>query len=384
MRLIQAISGAQQALWLEFDKSWLRIGYLRAQRSPPGRRNVKQKEGILLTADDFRNSKRRGFMFGSGRPGYRPDPSFFVDAAACGANIGRTFVPLGRQGDTYIVPRGTLETIDFFLQNVKFPIILAMSAPAVNPGEDLWTKKSMQDSLVSIWTEIASRYKDSEAVAGYDLLNEPIYAWPVTTDSWTVWGALGQRIYDAIRKVDPKHVIVICPSPGGIPTSYVFYESYRPIVGTNVVYSLHMYEPYNVTHCGVYAKFPLSDDLYYPGDQPSTAWPPGIRDKSYLEHLLAYPRRWSLTYNVPMFVAEFSCVRWAPRNSRDVWLRDNINLFNQYGWSWAYLAWRGWPGWDAENQSTSTVLDNQIYNPYWSTITMLRRAFSASFAGKQL
>jgi len=338
----------------------------------------------MLTADDFRDSKLRGLMIGNAEPGSRPAPSFFSDALACGANIGRTFVQLGRAGDNYVLPPGTLETIDFYLENIEFPIVLAISAGAVNPGEDFWTKPSLQASLISIWIEIAQRYKDSELVAGYDILNEPIYAWPVARDSWLVWTPIAQKIYNAIRSVDSKHVVVICPSPGGIPTAYYYYYWYEPIIGTNLVYSLHWYEPYNVTHWGVNQTFPMLDTLYYPGDQASTSWPPGVRDKSWLAFLLSWPYKWSATYNIPMFVAEFSCVRWAPRNSRDLWLRDSINLFNQHGFSWAYLDWRGWPGWDSENKSVSTVVDDNIHDPYASTITMLRRAFSAQYVGKEL
>ena len=338
----------------------------------------------MLTADDFRASKLRGFMFGSADPDSRPSPSFFSDAQACGANIGRTWVNLSRSGDSYIIPPGTLETIDFYLENIQFPTVLAVTAGDINPGQDFWMKASLQSSLVSIWTQIALRYKNSQLVAGYDLLNEPVYAAPVTTLSWSVWNPIAQRLYNAIRRVDPNHVVIVCPSPGGIPTAYYYYNSFLPIVGINIVYSLHFYEPYNVTHWGVYPSFPMLDTLYYPGDKPSTSWPPGKRDENWLATLLHYPRAWSLKYNIPIFVSEFSCVRWALNRSRELWLRDSINLFNQYGFSWAYLAWRSWQGWDPENKSLSTVVNDDIHDAYGSTITILRKAFSAQYIGKDL
>lgn len=337
----------------------------------------------MLTADDFRESKLRGFMFTVAGPNVRPAPSFFADAEACGANIGRTFVPLSRSGDSYVIMPGTFETIDFLLQNVKFPLVLCASAPGINEGQDFWTKPALQNSLISIWTQIADRYKNSEMVGGYDLLNEPVYQFRVTSNGWAVWTPIAQRMYDAIRKVDPWHVIVVSSTPGGIPSSYFYFESCRPIVGSNIVYTLHMYEPYTITHCGI-GPYPLSPSLYYPGGDVPNLWPAGPLDKSWLEKILFYPRRWATAYSMPMFVGEFSCVRWAPRRSRDAYLRDNINLFNEYGWSWAYLTWRAWPGWDAENDSTSTVVDDSIYNPYCVPITMLRRAFSAQYVGKEL
>ena len=338
----------------------------------------------MLTADNFRASKLRGFMFGDARPDNRPPPAFFSDAFACGANIGRIFVQLGRNGDNYMVPPGTFETIDFYLANTQFPIVLAVSAGAVNPGEDFWTKPALLNSLIYIWKEIAARYKNADLVAGYDLLNEPTSAWPVTKTSWNTWNDMAQKIHDAIRTYDPNRVVIVCPSPGGTALAYYYGADFKPIVGTNIVYSLHWYEPYNVTHWGVYPAFPMDDTIYYPGVKPSTAWPPGPRDKSWIAFMLSFPRSWAQRYNIPMFVAEFSCVRWAPKNSRNLWLRDSINLFNEAGWSWAYHAWRSWPGWDPENDSVSTVLDDDIHDPYGPTITMLRKAFSAQYAGKEL
>jgi hypothetical protein len=338
----------------------------------------------VLTADSFRDSKLRGFMIGDSRPDSRPPDSFFHDASATGANIGRTFITVARAGDSYVIPPGTLETIDYLLANTQFPLVLAMSAGEVNPGEDFWTSPTLQQSLISIWVQIATRYKDSQLVGGYDLVNEPVYAWPVTPDCWKVFNGIAQRIYNAIRSVDSQHVIIVCPSPGGIPSAYYYTDDFKPITGTNIVYSLHWYEPYNVTHWGVYPTFAKLDTLYYPSEQPSTAWPPGPRNRSWLEQLVSWPMYWSRRYNIPMFVAEFSCVRWAPNNSREYWLRDSINLFNQYGFSWAYCSWRGWQGWDAENRSLSTVVDDTTYDPYTIAITMLRRAFAASYAGKEL
>jgi endoglucanase len=39
-------------------------------------------------------------------------------------------------------------------------------------------------------------------------------------------------------------------------------------------------------------------------------------------------------------LGEFGCARYAP--GVDQWLRDQIDLYEQYQWSWAYWAFREW------------------------------------------
>jgi hypothetical protein len=54
---------------------------------------------------------------------------------------------------------------------------------------------------------------------------------------------------------------------------------------------------------------------------------------------------------VPVFIGEFSVVRWAPVPDGANWLNDSIDLFEQNNWSWTYHAFREWPGWSLEHPS---------------------------------
>ena len=56
-------------------------------------------------------------------------------------------------------------------------------------------------------------------------------------------------------------------------------------------------------------------------------------------------------HDVPIYVGEFSCVRWAPNASAQRWVADCLALFTKFSWSWTYHEFRGWPGWDAEIDS---------------------------------
>ncbi len=53
-------------------------------------------------------------------------------------------------------------------------------------------------------------------------------------------------------------------------------------------------------------------------------------------------------WQLPVYLGEFSCVNWAPGDAAARYVADSIEMFEGLGWSWAYHAWRSWPGWDAE------------------------------------
>ncbi len=79
-----------------------------------------------------------------------------------------------------------------------------------NDQPELFTDKKNQDRLVDLWVKIASRYKDEPAVAGYDLLNEPL---PQRTGAAAKYKdqlePLYKRITAAIREVDKRHMITL-------------------------------------------------------------------------------------------------------------------------------------------------------------------------------
>jgi hypothetical protein len=81
---------------------------------------------------------------------------------------------------------------------------------SVNDSPDLFIEAKYQDQLVDLWKAIAQRYRNEPTVAGYDLLNEPL---PGRTGAAAKYKSrlepLYQRITQAIREVDRKHMIVL-------------------------------------------------------------------------------------------------------------------------------------------------------------------------------
>ena len=63
------------------------------------------------------------------------------------------------------------------------------------------------DDTVWLWRQLAARYAENPWVAGYDLLNEPLPKWFAQYNDRVL--PLYRRITEAIRSVDPHHLIIL-------------------------------------------------------------------------------------------------------------------------------------------------------------------------------
>jgi endoglucanase len=223
----------------------------------------------------------------------------------------------------------------------------------------LFTDPRAQDKFVRIWELIATRYKSSRAIWGYDLVNEPLE--DDVAEDCLDWQGLAERAARAIRKIDPQRTIIVEPARWGGPDGL---EDLVPIPVSNVVYSVHMYIPHAFTHQNVHGKTP---EYQYPGLIQGKHW-----DKEQLRQALKPAVAFQKRYNVHMFIGEFSAIRWAPGGSATRYLRDVIEILEENGWDWTYHAFREWHGWSVEHgddpkntQPAATPTDRQKLLREW-------------------
>lgn len=203
----------------------------------------------------------------------------------------------------------------------------------------LFREKKFQDAFIATWEKIAKRYKDHPNVWGYDLLNEPVEG--NIAEGLFDWRELALLCSKKIRQIDHERAIIIEPAPWGSPDSLEWFEPFDPVEVPNVVYSVHMYIPHNFTHQGVYDS---NEGISYPGKIDGRDW-----NKEELRKALAPVVSFQNDYGVHIYLGEFSVIRWAPDESGPAYLRDCIELFEEYGWDWAYHAFREWDGWSLEH-----------------------------------
>jgi hypothetical protein len=213
-------------------------------------------------------------------------------------------------------------------------------------SDGLFKSQAAQTRLINAWKLIATRYKNSSAVWAYDLANEPIvsspypysYTYPLD-NSILMWPQLADTLVKVIREIDTEKGIII------ESLNYSMnMDDIKPIDASipNIIYSVHMYTPHSLTH-----QFgPEIPSISYPGMIDGVNY-----DKAKLKEILAPIKAYQDKYRVPIYIGEFSCIRWAPNNSAYKYLRDCIEIFEEYNWDYAYNTFRTWSGWSVEHSN---------------------------------
>lgn len=177
----------------------------------------------------------------------------------------------------------------------------------------LFESTDNQKKMAELWKKLAERYVNEDAVAGYDILNEPNWNLP----GGTLLRQIYERVTDSIRAVDNNHMLFI---EGNWFAND--FTGLTPPWDNNMVYSPHKYWSFNT-----------------PNDLD---WILPMRD----------------TYNVPLYFGENG-------ENSNVWFRDAIYLFesNNIGWAW-------WPMKKIESISCpASVTKNAGYQAiidYWA------------------
>jgi aryl-phospho-beta-D-glucosidase BglC (GH1 family) len=213
-----------------------------------------------------------------------------------------------------------------------------------NPNA-FWTITSNQDIANTIWGGLATHYKGNAAVAGYDLVNEPILSYSETTAQVTQKSDFYNRLYNTVRAIDPDHIIYLEAFFGfdkiAAPSTYGW---------TNVVYEIH---PYAMTA-------PLDWDA-----QNNAV-------TSSLSTLAQYQQQ----YNIPVYAGEYSFYAFY-----DVWSKwmSGLNALNAQWTNWTYKVTAPDPGganWGFYNNNTHTV--PIINNDISSTVSSKMGQFGTS------
>lgn len=219
-----------------------------------------------------------------------------------------------------------------------------------NRSMEIWRDALAQDAYTKMWREIAGHYRGRVSVVGYDLMCEP-HPDQEAKQPLGDWNVLARKITAAIREVDRETPILVNSIGWAYPQQF---EVLQPTADPRTVYTVHFYDPHYYTHQkpGANVSYP---GFRVPGKE-AAAW-----TKATLEARLAPVRAFQEKYQVPIFVGEFGCARYAP--GVEAWLRDQMDLYERYGWSWAYWAFREWDVMSIERTSDAADKVNRPDTP---------------------
>lgn len=229
----------------------------------------------------------------------------------------------------------------------------------------LWKDSRYWAQATAFWQDLARHLKDHPAIVAYNILNEPH---PELADGYrdghefdfAQWystvrntpadlNQFNATLIAAIRAVDQTTPIVLDCGLWAAPTTMAYLT---PVKDNNVLYSVHMYEPYEFTS----AK-PINHEASYPGQvyQTKNNQPVAITlNQVALQSLLAPIADWQKRYQIrsdQILVGEFG-IRRRVKGAAN-YLEDLIKIFNQQRWHWAFYAFRE-DEWDAMDYELGT------------------------------
>jgi endoglucanase len=193
-----------------------------------------------------------------------------------------------------------------------------------------WSQKQYQDRFVALWQEFARRYKGNAVVAGYNVMNEPVtnaprglFDYAAYAPDYEVLNKVYQRVVEAIRLVDPDHIIFL---EGDLFSARFDGMDDPASLGGNIVYSSHNY----------------NEAGFGPGVYPSVdkGWGMEWQEQVFVN---ASGTRFTQTHNVPLWVGEFGAAYNGPLGEIPNRLRaldDQLVVFNRHQAHWTIWVYK--------------------------------------------
>ncbi|MBO4729808.1 MAG: cellulase family glycosylhydrolase, partial [Spirochaetaceae bacterium] len=134
----------------------------------------------------------------------------FEDIKSLGADITRLYIwfeEFSSGEPDFIIPDWLWKRIDdavAWCTELKMYIIIDFHN---NCGADSQTRPDVENMLEKIWTQVASRYKDSSEYVLYEIMNEPHMKSGNIAADVSKWNKIQGRILKLIRTIDTKHTV---------------------------------------------------------------------------------------------------------------------------------------------------------------------------------
>lgn len=261
-------------------------------------------------------------------------------------------------------------TLDHAHQAGLKVVVVPLSLPLMrwsqnNEGlfdDRLWTDFRTWREPADFWRELALALRDHPAVAAYNLINEPApernselaeHAPPAVAQAWYAANrgsardlpAFYSKLLAAIRSVDPHTPVMLDAGWYAAADAFAYWPS--PAPDSRVLYSVHLYEPWQATSDPAMFKRPL---VAYPGPAPFGGQVQHWDAVRVAAHLATFTD-WADQKGIPAdrrVVGELGCLRRWPGCS--AYLEDVLGSVERAGLHWAFYAFRedSWDGMDYE------------------------------------
>ncbi len=218
--------------------------------------------------------------------------------------------------------------------------------------------QGQKDKFLSLWRQIAEHYRDADDRVAFEILNEPKDA--ATTE---VMSDMYAAVLPVIRESNPRRTGFV--GPGSWNSPHELARLRLPEDDTNLIVTVHSYDPFLFTHQGASWTMPLTivKGIGFPGpparpidlsvwkgleaetitwiDQYNTL--PTAQNPSSpqaIDRLLQAVGRWQETYGRPVHLGEFGAVLDADPEARARFYRAYRESLDRYDLGWAIWEWK--------------------------------------------
>lgn len=258
-----------------------------------------------------------------------------------GCNLVRFWMNPDKEGD--------FEKTDALLPELERLGIHVILAPAT-PGPRgpngnvyrLFNDEALYNRYLKNWKKVAERYKGDERIFAFDLMNEPFQELRKNPDDRYNFLAVQYEAAKVVRAIDPDRVLVASATGGSSPGNYNACDM-RPLPLKDVVYQMHFYAPFFLTHAGLYGTQLLPDDPYPGTEKRGTHW-----TKKEVGDVMDYMNDFVERWGAQIYVGEFSCMSKQPGAAQ--WLDDVADLIEAHGYKfWTFHSYGEFYGWNLES-----------------------------------
>ncbi len=237
------------------------------------------------------------------------------------SNIRVNLHPFSNMDSTYKINPRWLETLDWVVKKgLEAHLMVILDLHEYNAmAADPVAKKGM---FLSVWKQLAPRYKDQPDNVIFEILNEPNQK--LTPELWNTFLVDAMKI---IRETNPNRTLIIGPANWNgiesLPTLIL------PADDKNIIVTVHFYYPMKFTHQGA----PWSkENVKYSGIN----WTGTKEEKAEIDSRLKVAADWSKAHDRPIFLGEFGSYDKGDMDSRSRYTAYVARTAEKYGFSWAY------------------------------------------------
>lgn len=266
------------------------------------------------------------------------------------------------------------------LKVVIAPLSLPLSRWSQNNDgkfdDRIWQDKAHWKAAGQFWQDLARALKDTPGIAAYNLVNEPApekegglpeHAIPAEMQAWYAKAKGGSRdllafynyLIAQVRAVDPDTPIMVDAGWYGAADAFAYWP--KALEDKRVLYSFHMYEPYQATS-GPNLK--RKQPYRYPGEVPfagkTQPW-----NKERVARYLDTVNGWARSLSIPpeqIVMGEFGCVRMLDSCSQ--YLDDVLSYAEDKRYHWAFYSFRE-DAWDAMDYELGQA---KVHWRYWDAM----------------